>query len=596
MTLHASITPKGIAVGKGQQLTVALDSNGADINVGEVLITVQEVAPRDSFEKGGKAPKFLVSFYGKIVNKVFQTLPTKDGSPSIKFPKWNPDDPAIEIVIDSITVTVNLPDADREHGVFEVGLEVQTLAPRRKLFRSKSPSFVRSFRHFMVNKIARPVVAFIALKPGDGFYAPAMAYWKDHADAVLAKFPLSLKEMLNILEKEKDKYGGYWGQINIVCHGRAHQLQLKGHPKWPTDFMHADQVEELLAYVPLSNGGVDDQTEIVFRSCNAGRDQQLVDQLRAQVFPEAKFVKIPKFIQRYRRFPGRTETVESFLEEITFDVKGHSAPTDAMIIQAGKLKAFKELRKRSPGLSPSAKYEDEIATFLRKEKRDFKQTYKDHVNANENAMVDADLKSLSNAELVKVCRNRWTKESLHTKSATWRTHHDRWDITVVSKKHTGNAPAIWFQVDSTTKPLPSPKFKMQGSGLEELGSGSEKGLWTVSGQGIEPKHVRIEIVKLTTIKVTALATATTKVVAGGKSQSLPNDGDSATATLPCVVEFGSAKLEVRRAKQYQIDFEAKRYFPTWRRIMLTYDAAKKHLDRAPLTPELSKSKHFGTSS
>ena len=42
--------------------------------------------------------------------------------------------------------------------------------------------------------------------------------------------------------------------------------------------------------------------------------------------------------------------------------------------------------------------------------------------------------------------------------------------------------------------------------------------------------------------------------------------------------------------------KAKRCFPTWRRLMRTYDAAEKYQDRAVVTPELSNSQHFGTSS
>jgi hypothetical protein len=90
-----------------------------------------------------------------------------------------------------------------------------------------------------------------------------------------------------------------------------------------------------------------------------------LDAIKTNLFPSAKFVKIPKFVQRYD-VEGNVAT-ESFMETLRFD-----RPTQKLALEsehAGLSQAFAELSgkrsgsTRSPGLATSADESAELPTF-----------------------------------------------------------------------------------------------------------------------------------------------------------------------------------------------------------------------------------------
>src|SRR5690606_22087220 len=156
-----------------------------------------------------------------------------------------------------------------------------------------------------------------------------------------------------------------------------------------------------------------------------------------------------KFLQVYdvALFSHVQSRVESFVEEIEFDIPGHKALTEGEAA-ARKESAFKALRKRSPGLSPTADPKKEIPTFARDKEHDFLQEQPVLLTVLETDTVDAEAKPLSNDDLItQLGRPAWASNGLAAMSATWKTKEDRWAFEVVSTKEHAPPPlGIWMQI------------------------------------------------------------------------------------------------------------------------------------------------------
>jgi hypothetical protein len=289
--------------------------------------------------------------------------------------------------------------------------------------------------------------------------------------------------------------------------------------------------------------------------------------------------------------------VESFVEEIEFDIPGHTPLTEAEAA-VKKEAAFKDLRNRSPGLSPTANPAKESPTFDRDAPHDFKQEYTYPITVVEHETVDDDAKPLSSAELVdRVARPRWALEGRDTESATWKTSEDRWEITVVSKTPVVPPPlGIWMQVGGQGVTA-TPVFQVIGSGLVELGSGHIGGLWQVQGGGVEDLHVRVEVLSVdagsngAVVRIT-LMTNDAEASVGGVT--LTTMGSFQEVSLPATVRFGDATLILRRAKAFNVKLIAKRRFHVWRRHMREYSNAADYGDRPLVVPDLEDPRQFGT--
>ncbi len=597
MTFHASLHPNVIVPGAIEAFEIKYDSTGKDRDIDEVEVRIFERDNETPFEATGR-DTLMVVFHGKIVANVFTSTPTTDGKPSTRVPKFDKDGPVIKLKNGDVTVTFGLPDGDKEHGVFELELGVSFIKPRRREFRSKQQAYVRSFKHFQVRKKARPVVAFVPPSGNDPFFITAKAFWERHADVVVQKpqHVLSLYEELKLLEAEAPKYGP-WGQVNIVTHGRDSLLLMKAQPASPKAEMHEDIIAQELDTLTVPQAGIDGDTEVVFRACKAGNDQGLMDQVKSAFFSSAKHVRMPLFLQKYEMFAGRKEPVESFVEEIVFDIPGHTLPSSAAKVDALKLKAFNVLKIRSPGLSTSAEPATEIPTFIRDVPHDFAQTQPVEQTLLEDQLVDKQGVALSTDEVAKIGEAAWVAEGLHTMSVTWRTAASRWDFGTVSRTSV-RAQGLWFEINGADV-TPTPKFQILGSGQLAPGSGSQSGLWKVEGIGIEAHHFTLEILSVDAaankaeVKVTLMTSSGTAVVGG---TSLTKQGDSVKHRVPTTVRFGDkAVMNIRIANNITLTWQAKRKFFTWRRVMRKFDKNTAYARRALVTPDDGDKGHFGES-
>ncbi len=133
------------------------------------------------------------------------------------------------------------------------------------------------------------------------------------------------------------------------------------------DTLHADGIASEVSRFGSSlarPSSIDSETEVVFRSCNAGNEQGLIDAIRSRFLPSAKFVKVPKFPQVYEfeTVGGKLTRAREFFEErLAFDRRTSAlAKADEA---TGLSKAYDALVTRSPGLASTAVKADELATF-----------------------------------------------------------------------------------------------------------------------------------------------------------------------------------------------------------------------------------------
>lgn len=608
--LHATLTPN--VVEAGGKLTLQFDGT---TDVTDLLIQIFEVDPVSPFEPKSSPGSLLVEFHGEVKSDKFSLTPRKDG-------KNNPlvsqgsgaGSPQVTIEVvgasGNASATVTLPDANEEQGIFEVAFRL--IPPKGPKPKSPPPVMVRSFTHFKVKGVPRPVVAFITGATSDPFFKHAEDFWRRNADAVVSQERLSLDEMNQYLQAEGQKYGA-WGQVNILAHGREKQISVRAFAKSPEDApLHVDRInEELKSNTPVIPTTVDAETEVVFRACNAGNEQELVDAIRKTFFPKAKFVKIPKFPIAYESTVagGRVTAAREFFEErLSFD-----RPTRAEAEKdedAGLNAAFDRLAgvgsppSKSPGLAPSANRAQERATFTQNHDESF-------------GGVDASLVLLENAyrnpdgtdvDKVQLLRDKWVPQGYDKKTASWKTNHDRWHLVVdteedLSKTLTATQRGVLFEVTSGTS---DPKIQLLGSGTVAFGAADTQGIWQIeNATDLADLHAQVQLndPSLAKVRVEDMKSGTpTKVTLANGSAKILKDGAWVEASLPSsgkavTITMGSATVVVRLGKVLKVNYKGTRYFIDRRREMRDYEAGSPHAQRKTVTKvKLDDDRLFGTSS
>ena len=589
--LHITPTPNGVAI--GETLTITIDSTGKFKNATEAIIKVFD-------KKQPGSP--MVEFKGTITDNVF----TQSEDPKVQNVSGSPDKIKVEIEgsgQDAIGVPL------KKKGVFEAGVSIQTKSANGK-FNSPKIIFIRAF---VTGK--RPVVAFITGSESDAFFKHAERFWRSpgKADLVIDKKGISLQDILANLDHFGDRFG-LWGQVNIIAHGFPNQIQIKILPSsvFP---LHEDKVSEEVDQA-IADGtwpnitSVDSDTEVLFRSCNAGQDQDLVDAIKTNIFPSAKFLKIPKFLQFYRTGPGVAE--EFFQEELLYD---RPTKAEAEADEATQLPIeFDKLKLVSPGLDPKAKAADEVPSFS--EQKFTKGEFTQNQTVPESKVKDLSTgKDFTDAELIKTYRDDWSPVHNHdTKSATDKTPHDRWHIelkkskekppkneTKASRLAREQRKGIWFESADAT-----PRIHHLNSGGVVLGSNvNGGGAMTINGDKIGGFHASILInqtdsngdVDFNRVEVEFKAIGEPDVAnikVGGST--LNEDSPKKVFKLPITVKIGSVSLTVRRGETFVLSFEATRSFKHARRDMKKFIPGSDYKDRPDdVLPDPNDDKHFATS-
>jgi hypothetical protein len=403
---------------------------------------------------------------------------------------------------------------------------------------------------------------------------------------------MSLEQVLAMLEKEHDKFGD-WGQINIVAHGRERYLKIKLFND-STDGLHTDkiatEIDRHTAKLP-SPDGIDKDTQIVMRACNAGRDAPLIKALHSNVFGGNGTLLVPKFVQVYQfsqQAGGKTTANEWFEESLTFDTPATTAPS-GKALQDGLEKAWDTLV--SPGTGGVKA--DEVATFSAK--HDWVQMLPVKIEAElEGSMTKPDGAPMSNADLSAKLRSDWkSRHKLDTKSESWNTEADRWVITVKSKSPTKNQDAKNGWSLRVKKGTATPMFQHHMGGSVSVGGKEATNVWLVEADDVSERHFDVELgPNANQIKVTDSKSGEPTFV-GSKPLV---DGASAVFTLPVTIRFGKAELEVRIGKKpVDLVFECKRFHVDRRRTLRTFDTTKSHKDRSMVIPTVTNPEHYGTS-
>jgi len=588
---HASLTPN--VVEAGGTLEIQFDSTAKDFkNADSVVVTVFEIDDASPFEPKPGPAVLMATFHGQLANNAFTLSPPPGGGANPDVPKPSGSQPVVKIKIGATTVDVPLPDKDREQGVFELRLQAEIKKPKPKKFTSKDKVMVRSFDHFIVNKTKRPVVTFITGGRDGAYFTAATEFWKLNADAVVAQDGMSLEQVLDMLDKEHDKFGD-WGQINIVAHGRERSIKLKLFTD-SDDGMHTDKIGEEIARHTSSlpsPGGIDKDTQIVMRACNAGRDDDLIKALHQQVFGSGGTLFVPKFVQVYefRKPAGGSVTANEWFEEsLTFDRPNTTAPAGADL-QKGLEAAWDALK--SPGKGGTRA--DEIATFT--DNHDWVQDFPFKIVAErEGDMTNTNGTAMTDADLVAKFRKDWEpRHDLHKKSVSWNTKADRWTITVASKaatKQKGVQGGWFLQVKAGAG---TPMFQELIGGAVSVGSKQAPDVWVVAATGVADFHFNVDLGPAANqIKVTDAGSGEPTMVGSKKLV----DGASAVVTLPVTIKFGGAELAVRvAATPVDLEFSCKRHHVDRRRTLRTFDASKAHKDRSTVKPTVGNSDHYGSS-
>lgn len=589
--LHASLTPN--VVDAGGKLEVEFDSSAAEWkNADSVVVTVFEIDDASPFEPKPGTSKLVVTFHGKLVDNAFSLTPPPGDGPNPSVPKATGTEPIVKLEVGGTSVDVPLPDKEHEQGVFELRLQVEIKKPKAKKFTSQTKVMVRSFDHFSVNKTKRPVVTFITGGRDDSYFTAATEFWKLNADVVVAEKSMSLQKVLEMLDKEHEKFGD-WGQINIVAHGRERSIKIKLFDD-SEEGLHTDKIAEEIdrhtSSLPTP-GGIDGDTQIVMRACNAGQDTKLIEALHSQVFGGDGTLFVPKFVQVYqfnRPSGGSVVANEWFEESLTFDRPATTAPKNPEL-QTRLEAAWDALVSPGKGGDRAA----EIATFTAN--HDWVQDFPFEIAAErEGDMTNPDGSAMSDADLVAKLRKDWeSRHELHKKSVSWTTKEDRWTVSVKSKAATKDTSVQggWFlRVKAGTA---KPMFQELIGGSASVGSATAENVWVVTAPDVADLHFHIDFgPKPNQIKVEDGDSGEPTFVGKKKLEG----GASEVFTLPVTIKFGQGELEVRVAKTpVDLEFVCKRHHVDRRRELRTFDATKDHGDRSTVKPTVGNGGHYGSS-
>lgn len=587
--LHASLSPNVLNLGE----TLKLQFDGST-DSDQVVVKVFEVDEQSPLEPKGE-DKLVVTAQGKLEKNVF----TLSSDPVM--PKASATVPKIVLELGGKSFDVPLPDATSEQGMFELRLVAESQGKASAKFTTPKTVLVRCFRHFQVDGTPRPVIAFVTGADNAGFFESAGKFWKLNADVVVKQEGMSLQAIVDFLDTH-GKSLGPWGQINIVAHGRERLIFINLFPGVPGEKaknLHRDQLDgELDAFektgkkwkVPKS---IDDETQVAFRACNAGRDQELLERIKNRIFPSAKFVKVPKFVQRYE-FAG-SKVKELFEESLGFD-----EPTKEQALarlQPGLRAAFPELQTRSPGLGPGATAAAEVPSF--DDNHDFELPLGELDLLAREADIFGDTGKLRpSAELVKVMRDKWQEQKYHQLSQTWETDEDRWTLKLdrheVDAKETDGRKEVLFE---RTAGAGSPRFMQIDSGGFGIGSGTvdDGDMWTLKAEGLAELHAVVSVVDGKTIEVQGGAPDVEVVIDDASGSRTLKGTNKRTAKLPATLTLGGVKIAVRRGRIFKLVFTGSRFFVDRRRRMMIFDAKVPYGERKKLVvPNLDDSRHYGT--
>jgi hypothetical protein len=396
-----------------------------------------------------------------------------------------------------------------------------------------------------------------------------------------------------MLAREQDKYGT-WGQINIVAHGRAHSIKIKLLQN-SEEGVHTDKITDDTGNSALpAPKGFDSETQVVFRACNAGQDQELVNALRASVFGGQGKLFVPKFTQVYEYLEsgGNAQANERFEESLTFDTPGTTPPT-GIDLQRGLEKAWDRLVSPGKGGNRSV----EVPTFS--ENHDWVQEYPHTRTTGEAEMLNSDGSSMSDADLIRKFRRDWWNEPPspnNQSSASWKTEASRWEISITSKKPNKDpdVPRRFFmRVRAGTA---DPMVKEFAGGGQSIGSQQAPNVWVVKAPGVEPFH--FSLIFIQPVKGQPLSVKIEDGNSGADTvvgRTRLNGGATREFRLPITVTFGEAQLEVRQSAMTDILFTCKRHFVDRRRLLRTYDDKKPYASRTFEQPTVGKPGHYGSS-
>jgi hypothetical protein len=594
--LHASLTPN--VVNAGETLELEFDSSKDEWkNADSVFVRIFEIDDASPFEPTPGKDKLVVTFHGKLADNAFSLAPRADGKANPEVPTVSGSPPVVKIKAGGRTTDVPLPDKAQEQGVFELRLQLEIVKPKPKKFTSQTKVMVRSFDHFVVNKTPRPVITFITGGRDDAYFQAATQFWKLNADAVIARKQMSFQEILDMLDKEHEKFGD-WGQINIVAHGREQSIKIKLFTG-SEEGLHTDkigtEIDRFANGTPptslASPGGIDSDTQIVMRACNAGRDTALIKALHTDVFGSGGKLFVPKFVQVYQyRQSGNGPVVanEWFEESLTFDTPATTAPTGAAL-QTGLDAAWDALD--SPGKGGTKA--DEIKTFT--DDHDWIQDFPFTIEAElEGDMTKDDGSAMADADLVAKFRKEWqSRHGLEGKSVSWKTKESRWVISVKSKaatKKQGITPGYFLRVKAGTA---TPMFKELAGGAASVGSVAAEHVWVVNATDVADLHFDVDLGPAPDkATVTDRDSGTPTFVGGTKLEG----GAKQEFKLPITIKFGKAELEVRQSKMpADLAFECKRHHVDRRRTLRTFEQGKAHPDRSTVKPTVGDSGHYGSS-
>lgn len=604
---NASLLPN--AVRPNGKLTIRFDSSGKFKDAQGVTLLVFEANDQDALEAPGRGTP-MITFTGVLKGNKF----TPDGPPKV---------PTVRDAVDKIEITadgtsfhaVTLPGASKENGVYELKLLITIPALSVKF--TTDAVLVRAFKHFARNE--RAVITFLTGAESDSFFLHAKNFWQRNADIVVDRKGISLVEILEILQSVGKKTGP-WGQINIVAHGNPIQILMKLFADSPPA-IHSHLIKRELDKhsAPPKPDSIDGQSEVFFRSCNAGKDAELVDNLRKEFFPTAKFLKIPLWLQIYqtRSAGGAIVAVnEFFQEEIVVD---GPTPEAAKAAEARFLDQVEELKGVSPGLPSEANARDELPSFAERKVTTSKIVVTGLLS--EGDVTESDLKPKKDVDLASEFEDKWELDGapLDSSSSTGRTGPERWNTKVVTKavvkqssaktdaerNAIATLEALWSECTSAT-----PKFLNQ-RGVFAFGSGSD------ASQRV-PKlaklHAQVEFVPAdsgvsATINVEHLDDddTFTVVTVAGKPLVLrrspdPAAPDAAVTTeatavpLPTQLVMNGVVVKLRLSQVFKVEYELTRTFVHRRRNMKIFEQGVPYEGRSSLVkPDPEDSSHYATS-
>ncbi len=312
----------------------AAPRQATDVQVSIVELDSWNYTRRMRLAEDGGGFNLVGIFRGDIADRQFNVTeaPSTD----------NPNDwPTVTIKFHGSDTEYQLPipegDLTAEGCELELGLVVTGQVGRRTAtFTSRSPVFVRHPDAVVDN---RPVLTILSSR--DGYHRAARGYWRRRADQVVRLS--SAQAMLEYLTEQTELPGeGKWGQINIVCHGNEYAwfVPLMSGRGQPRQTYHTDIDDALNGETPRLNAldvdTVDDQTSIVLRGCNLGRNQNLLNMIR-ELFGGEATVYAPRFLQYYAFRNGGRRTTEAFQQDCFAYVSGRRPPSTshaAMNLQA----------------------------------------------------------------------------------------------------------------------------------------------------------------------------------------------------------------------------------------------------------------------